>query len=227
MLIKLILLACALPWPLASAAPWIQEEDYLYVRGAYAIEQVEGLDAWRADLFLDYGIDQNWGVTFKFERIEYEQARDFNSSGWRATLRRKLISRNGFVSAIGLGASEDRAINGEGGCDQFGVEVRGSLGWSGVWRDRNQFFTTELAGRYHEGCERQRLEFGLGQQISDRFWMISQTWLERGNGGAESVKYQSELMWRRNAFDASVGYRQEQGRVFDENSVFVAIAHRY
>ena len=227
MRIKLILLACALPGPLASVAPWIQDEDYLYVRGAYAIEQVEGLEAWRGDLFLDYGINERWGVTFKFERVEYDEAQDFNSSGWRAAVRRTLFRRAGFVSAVGIGASEGRAIGGQGGCDAFGVELRGSLGWSGVWRERNQFVTAEVAGRYHEACERQRLELSIGRQVSDHIWMINQVWAERGNAGAESVKFQSELLWRRGEFDLSAGYRQEQGRVFDENSLFLALAHRY
>jgi hypothetical protein len=227
MRITLILLACALPWPLTLAAPWIQDEDYLYFRGSYAIEQVEGLNAWRGDLFLDYGINDRWDVTFKFERVEYDNAQDFNSSGWQATIRRKLFARDGFVSALALGANEGRAVGGQGGCDAFGVEVRGSLGWSGIWRKRNQFMTAEVAGRFHEACERQRLELGVGRQISENFWTINQVWAERGNAGAESVKYQSELLWCRGAFDFSAGYRQEQGGVFDENSLFLALAHRY
>ena len=227
MRITLILLACALPWPSALAAPWIQDEDYLYVRGSYAIEQVEGLDAWRGDLYLDYGINERWGMTFKFERVEYDGAQDFNSSGWQATVRRKLFAQNGFVSTFALGANEGRAIGGQGGCDAFGVEVRGSLGWSGIWRTRNHFVTADVAGRFHDGCERQRLELALGRQVSENLWTISQVWLERGNAGAESVKYQSELLWRRGAYDFSAGYRQEQGSVFDENSLFLALAHRY
>ena len=222
-----LFLACVLSQPMAAAAPWLQDEDYLYARASIASEHVEGLDALRSDIFLDYGIDENWGATFKLERVEYADNSDFNGSGWRATVRRKLLSIGNFVSAAEIGAIEGRAIGGQNGCDAFGVEFRTGAGWSGTWRERSTFASVELAGRFHDACQRNRLEIGIGQQTYKNVWTINQIWIERGNQGADSVKLQSEMLWRADRADYSIGYRQEQGAVFDEISLFVAFAYRY
>ena len=227
MRLSLSFFACLLSQPLAAAAPWIQDQDYLYARASVASEHVEGLEAIRSDMFLDYGINDRWGATFKLERVDYADNNDFNSSGWRATVRRKLLNVGSFGSAVEFGAIEGRAIGGLNGCDQFGVEVRTGAGWSGTWRDQNTFASIEVAGRFHDACQRNRVEFIYGVETFDRLWTINLVWVERGNDGADSVKLQSEWLWRTDRADFSVGYRQEQGQVFDENSLFLAIAYRY
>lgn len=216
-----------LPQLTAAAAPWIQEEDKAYVRVAYAREEVEGLQAHRADLYGEFGLTRLWTVTGKVEGVAYDDAEDFNAQGWRATARRRVFQRGALVGSVEVGASQGAAVGGSNGCETLGAETRVGLAWSGQWRKTDIFAFSELAERLHDGCLRHRFEFGLGQRATENIWVVSQVWIERGTQNAESDKIQTELLWKGDAVDFSVGYRQENGRVFDESGVFIAIARRF
>ena len=216
-----------LSWPEAAAAPWIQDEGSLYTRLSLADETVEGLAGARSDAYLEYGLTPKVTVSFKAERIRYDRASDFNSDGWRATVRRPIATIGSFVWSAELGALQGAAIGGRNGCDALGVEARSGVSWSGVWREREAFAFGEVALRSYEACRRERFEAGFGQQATDRVWSITQVWLERGSPNAQSYKVQCELLWRADVADFSIGYRQEVGGVFQEESVFLAIARRF
>lgn len=222
----LILIIVLLRLP-AGAAPWIQPEGEGYLRTAIAAEEVEGLYAHRADIYGEYGLGEDWTVSAKLEAIAYQDAKDFNAQGWRATARRKLFSYKNLVGSAEIGVLQGAAIGGANGCETLGAEARAGLAWSGEWRKRDTFSFAELVGRQHDGCQRERFEFGFGQRVSKNIWTISQVWIERGSQNAESDKMQSEVLWRQNSWDFSLGYRQENGRQFDEVGYFIAIAKRY
>ncbi|MEL6726920.1 MAG: hypothetical protein AAFP81_05355 [Pseudomonadota bacterium] len=211
----------------AAAAPWIQEEDALYVRISVADEIVEGLRGTRSDVYAEYGITSRTTLSFKAERIRYGDASDFNSDGWRATVRRSLINIGAFTASAELGALQGAAIGGRNGCDTLGIELRSGLSWSGTWRNRQTFAFSEVATRNYKKCRRDRLELGFGQQATERLWNIIQVWLERGSPNAQSYKVQSEVLWRGEYADFSIGYRQEIGGVFQEESVFLAVARQF
>lgn len=216
-----------LSWSEAAAAPWIQEDGALYTRISLADEVVEGLRGTRSDAYAEYGLTPKTTLSFKAERIRYGNASDFNSDGWRATVRRSLFDHGAFTASAELGALQGAAIGGRNGCDTLGLEVRSGISWSGTWRDRQTFAFGEVATRNYEACRRERLELGYGQQATDRLWNITQVWLERGSPNSQSYKVQSELLWRGDIADFSIGYRQEVGGIFREESVFMAIARQF
>lgn len=217
-LLLLFLMLSQLP---AAAAPWIQEAEGIYTRIAYSREEVEGLQAHRGDLYGEYGLTPFWTLTGKLEGVAYDDAEDFNAQGWRATARRKVFSRGNFIGSIEFGALQGAAIGGANGCETLGAETRAGLAWSGAWRKTDVFAFTEIAERVHDGCQRHRFEFGYGQRATKNIWAVTQVWLERGTQNAASDKVQTELLWKADTFEISLGYRQENGRVF------VAFARRY
>jgi len=216
-----------LSWPMASAAPWVQSDGDFYTRIAIASEEIEGLQAYRGDIYGEYGLTDRWTLTGKVEAIAYEDADDFNAQGWRATLRRNVFKRGAFIGSVEFGALQGAAIGGSNGCETLGAEMRGGMAWSGKVRKIDTFVFAEVVGRLHEDCRRERFEFGLGQRMTKNIWTISQVWIERGTQNAESDKLQSELLWKGESYDLSIGYRQENGRQFDEQGIFVALAKRF
>jgi len=212
---------------MAAAAPWVQEEGALYTRVSVARENVEGLQGWRSDAYAEYGLLDRLTLTGKVERIDYEEASDFNTSGWRSTFRYQVYKAGSVSVTAEAGLLQGAAIGGRNGCDALGGEVRGGVAWSGQWRKRAAFLFGELASRIHEDCERSRAEFGFAQQTSKSIWSITQVWLERGDTNAPSEKYQTELLWRTDAADFSFGYRREDGGAFEEDSVFLALARQF
>lgn len=216
-----------LPWPEALAAPWVQDEGGLYTRVALASEEVEGLQAQRQDVYAEFGLTADWTVSAKAESISYDGASDFNATGWRTTLRRKLFQARGFTASVEVGALEGAAIGGANGCETLGGEVRTGLAWSGALRERDTYLFAELAGRFHEGCQRERLEVGFGQNLRGQLWGMTQVWVEQGARNAQSSKLQSELIWRGDRLDLSFGYRQEYGGQFEEEGLFVSAARRF
>ncbi len=224
----ILILILVLPWPSALAAPWIQEEGGLYARVALASEEVEGLSAWRGDAYGEYGLTDAWTVTAKLEGVAFEQAAsDFNRQGWRATARRQVFQSGGWLGAVEIGALQGEAIGGANGCETLGAETRAGVAWSGTWQKTETFTFAEVAGRFHDGCRRERFEYGLGQKLTRNIWSVSQVWIERGNLNARSDKLQTEFLWKAAAFEASIGYRQEMGGQFEEESIFVSFAKKY
>lgn len=224
---SLLVFSLVLLWPSAMAAPWIQEEGALYTRVSLANEEVEGLQGWRGDAYAEYGVSEFWTVTAKLEGVAYEEASDFNGQGWRVTARRRLYQRGTFNMTTELGLLQGEAIGGRNGCETLGAETRAGASWSGEWRKRQTFTFAEIAGRFHNGCNRQRYEFGFGQQASKHIWNVTQVWIERGDTNTKSDKVQSELLWRGDFADYSIGYRNENGGRFREESIFLAFAKRF
>lgn len=224
---RLLIFSWGLSWPTATAAPWTQEDGGLYSRIAISNEVVEGLQGWRTDAYSEYGLNPDWTVTAKLDRIAYPDASDFDASGWRATLRHSLFRAGPWVSAIEVGAVGGEALIGRTGCSDLGGEMRLGFGWSGDLRSRQSFAFAELAGRFHQNCTHQRYALGFGQQIEGRLWSITQVWLDRSNRGTRSDKFQSEFLWQGQRFDYAVGYRNENGGDFMEAGVFVALARQF
>lgn len=220
-------LAWGVSWPMAAAAPWVQEEGALYTRVSIAQESVEGLDGWRTDAYAEYGLSSRITVTGKIEHVSYADAPDFDADGWRSSVRLRIFDKGAFAIAFELGLLEGAAIGGRNGCDTLGAEIRGGVAWSGQWQKRESFLFGEIARRTHDACQRRRFEFGFAQQTSKSVWSITQVWLERGDTNAASDKFQSELLWRTSIADLSLGYRNERGGLFDEESVFVAVARQF
>lgn len=224
----ILILSIVLPWPSALAAPWIQEEGGLYTRIALAAEEVEGLSAWRGDVYGEYGVSDKWTLTAKLEGVAFEDsASDFNRQGWRATGRRQLFQYKGWLGSVEIGALQGEAIGGANGCETLGAEARAGVAWSGAWQKTETFTFAEVAGRFHDGCRRERFEYGLGQRLTRNVWSVSQVWIERGNRNARSDKLQTEFLWKAKSFEASIGYRQEMGGQFEEESIFVSFAKKY
>lgn len=213
---------------MAVAAPWIQDDGEFYTRVAIASEEVEGLSAVRGDIYTEYGLSDDWTLTGKLEAVAFEdKASDFNRQGWRATARRQLFQRGGFLGSIEIGALQGEAIGGANGCETLGAEARAGVAWSGKWRKTETFSFAEVAGRYHDNCHRERFEFGVGQKMTKNIWSVTQVWVERGDQNANSDKTQTELLWKAKNWEASLGYRQELGGQFKEQSVFLSLAKKY
>lgn len=227
MLRKLIALSLGLSWQSAAAAPWVQDKGGLYARFSVADETVEGLAGRRHAAYLEFGAAADWTLTAQLESIAYADASDFDSQAWRVTARHQFFQRKALRLSVEAGLLEGAAIGGRNGCDRLGAELRSGAAWSGPWQGQDVFVFAELAGRWHEDCNRIRQEIGLGQQLSDRFWLISQTWIERGTGNSDSTKVQSELLWRGTRVDYSIGYRYENSGLFQEDGVFIAVATQF
>lgn len=224
---KLIILAWGVSWPMAAAAPWVQEEAGFYTQLSFARETLDGFDGLRSKVYAEYGVEKTWTVTASIERVEYPSGSDFNTTGWRATLRRPIIQYKSLVWSLEGGALQGAAVGGRNGCDALGAEVRSGVGWSGIWRDKSTYMFGEVAARRHEGCQRERFEYGFGIETQKRIWNITQIWLERGDQNAPSDKFQSEILWRTDLIDYSLGYRKENGGRIEEEAIFMAFARQF
>ena len=213
--------------PATNAAPWVQEQGALYSRLAVSSEEVNGLSATRTDVYGEYGLSDHWTITVKGEAVRFDDASDFDNESLRITARRALFSVSGFVGALEGGYIEGGSLSNQNSCETAGAEARANLGWSGQGRGLTTFTFAELAGRFHDDCQRERAEFGLGQELSNNIWLISQAWFERGSDKATSDKVQTELLWRAGDIDLSIGYREELGGQFEEQSVFLAAVRRF
>ena len=224
---KILIISCVLPLPSAWAAPWIRDDGGWYARTSLTDEKVEGLRGVRRDAYLEYGLTSAWTVTLKGEAVSYDAANGFDGTGWRASARRLLYDGSSVNVSIEFGALEGEAIGGRNGCDQLGAEARAGLSWSGNFREQSTFVFVEGAGRFHNGCDRQRLESGIGIESFPTIWTITQIWLERGSENSVSDKIQTEWLWRSDVADFSIGFRQEVSNTFQEQGAFIAIAKQF
>ena len=223
----MLIFSCVLPWPMAGAAPWIQEEGALYTRAALVKETVEGLQGYRGDAYLEYGWSETWTLTLKGEAVRYTGVDGFDSQGWRTTARRLFYDSDRIKISGEAGLLQGSAIGGRNGCDRLGAEARMGVSWSSRPQRNPYFLYLEGAGRFHGSCERQRLEAAYGYEAFPSIWTITQVWIERGATDAQSDKIQTELVWQTETFDLSFGLRQEIGNAFQEEGVFVAIARTF
>lgn len=222
-------LAClsVLPWPLASAAPWVQEESWIYSRSSVSYEQLNENIGWRGDTYIEYGMTKDWTLTGKLETVTYPDSPLEDGEGVRVTVRRSLFRSDQLSVTAEVGALQGSAIGGFLGCDELGLELRGGVARSQKVFGRDTYVFGELIRREHEECRRDRLELGAGMRLSNRLWASSQLWIERRNPIAASDKMQLELLWREQRTDYSLGYRRELGNDFSEEGVFLAVARRF
>ncbi len=215
----------------ASASPWGRADDQFYTRVAVSRFTVEGLDGLRSDTYGEYGLNNDWTVTLKYERVDFEEFSEFSSDGVRATLRRSFSLTPSVVASLEGGMLRGAAIGGAAGCETLGAEMRAGVGQSlqlGEKRKRDIFWFAEGAVRAHDdGCLRRRLELGYGERLTPNIWLISQAWFDVGTTNAASSKYQLEYLWRAGALDISAGTLLEFGGEFEENAFFIALARRF
>ena len=226
--IGVLSVSAALP---ALASPWSRGDGELYTRLAASRHTVEGLDGTRWDSYSEYGVNQDWTVTLKYERLEFDRFGEFDRDGWRTTVRRGFKLPKGMVAALEGGALSGDAIGGAAGCDALGAEARASIGQSaniGPGKGTDIFWFAEGALRAHEdGCTRRRLEVGLGQNIYKNTWLITQAWYDAGDENASSQKYQAEYLWKAGRYDVSAGTLLEFGGEFTESAIFFAVARTF
>ena len=212
----------------ASAGPWGRDPGEAYGRVALAAEELEGLTAYRYDVFTEYGLSRDWTAIAKVELVEFPDADDFTADGYRASVRRKIWQKRGFQLAAEAGAVYGAAIGGVRGCEEIGGELRLSAGASGAIEGLDWFGFVDVGGRAHgAGCWRERMELGFGQEIFDNVFLISQAWLERGSDEARSDKLETALLYRVGDIDFSIAYREEFSGRFDERGIVFAVASRF
>jgi hypothetical protein len=211
----------------AEAAPWTRDDGGYYARVALSAEEISGLNAVRLDLYGEYGLRDNLTLTVKSEAVNYVEASDFDSQSLRVTLRRELWAKKGWVAAIEGGPVYGTAVAGVFGCDTIGAEARLSGGISGKRGVRDFYAFSDLAVTAHaDGCQRTRAEFGYGVEIVPDWWLSQQVWLEQGNQSATSHKFETSLARRFDAFDISLGYREEIGGRFEEKGLVIAVIRK-
>lgn len=216
----------------AIASPWSRGDSELYARLAISRHTVDGLDGIRWDSYSEYGLSDDWTVSLKYERLEFDRFGEFDRDGWRVTVRRGFTLPKGLVFALEGGALSGDAIGGAAGCETLGAEARVSIGQStrvgGDTVGQDIFWFAEGAVRAHEdGCQRERAEIGLGQRLYKDVWLVSQAWFDSGDSNASSSKYQFEYLWKADGFDISAGTLIEFGGEFDESAVFFAVARTF
>ncbi|MEM7766227.1 MAG: hypothetical protein AAF253_01920 [Pseudomonadota bacterium] len=213
----------------AQAAPWLRGDGEGYGRVAAAGERVEGIDAQRYDAYGEYGLGEKWTVTAKAELVTFPGNTDFNAEGYRATLRRELFGRGAFVLSAEAGAVYGEAIGGANtGCDTLGGEARLGAGASGEMRGAAWYGYVDVAYREHgQGCQRERVELGFGQEVAPNVYVVSQAFLERGTDDARSDKIETGILYRQGHVDWSLSYRQETSGRFEEEGIIASVAVRF
>ena len=229
MLRWVVFVAIASCGPAANAGPWVRSSDETYSRLSYSRATIESLDASRLDAYSEHGLTDDWTLTLKYERLQFDNYQEYNREGWRGTVRRGFHLPVGLVASLETGLMQGTATGGAAGCESFGAEARAGLGQSFNFPGRKQaspaFWFAEAAYRSHDdGCARQRLEFGYGQRVFGDVWAISQAWFEDGSHNSRSSKYQFEYLWKADVVELSLGAQSEFGGQFEDNSVFVAIS---
>lgn len=212
----------------ASAGPWVREPGEGYARLALSHERLENLDGQRLDLYGEYGLTQDWTLTAKLEGVRYGEG--FPSrEGYRLTARRSLISWKNLRLAAEGGLVGGEALGGQGGCGTVGAELRLSSGGSLLIGERKSFVFVDIAQRQHEGCARSRLEAGLGTELSPRWSLTSQVWVEQasGDGASDSIKTEFALVRDLSRAELSLGWREEISSNFNEDAIVLAVAMRF
>lgn len=224
----LILAGASLAGP-AAAAPWVREEGGWYSRALVAHDRLDGASGWRTDLYGEYGLTPKLTVTAKSERVAFADSAEFDRDSYRVTLRRELFAHRGWVGGIEVGAVHGSTVTGpDRACDGAGFETRLGAGWSGTSKaGRGRYAFADIARiEQQDGCTRNRIEIGHGQDLTERVFLTQQLWLEDGTRSARSVKAETQLGVRLSGFDVSLGYREELGGLYSERAVLVALVAR-
>ena len=214
--------------PVAVAGPWGQESGDLFARAAYSSEQIDGADAWRADLYGEFGVSENWTLIGKAEAVRFPGAAEFDASEARLVFQRRLLNQQNFVIAAGGGAVYGAAIGGVTGCETIGAEARASVGTSGSVAKRDWYASIDLSSRWHsDGCQRRKLDLVTGFDIGRNTVFSPQIYIEQSNRGADSVAVQLEWIYQGSQFDLTFGYKYENGDLFDQQATIIALSTRF
>ena len=145
------------------------------------------------------------------------------------TGRRELWRKGKWRAAFEGGIVGGEAIGGTiGGCDTLGGEARLSIGGGGrSEKGRNWFIFFDGAVREHGNCRRQRIEAGFGQEVAKNWFATTKVFLDQGSGNARSAKFESVISRRFGQFDLGLGYRQEFGGRFSEDSLIISLERRF
>jgi len=212
----------------ASAGPWGQSDSEVFARAAMSSEQIDGADAWRADLYGEYGLSGKWTVIGKAEAVQFPGAREFDASEARVVAQRRLIDRGWLVVAAGGGVVYGAAIGGIDGCDTAGAEARTSVGTSGSLAERDWYASIDLSSRWHsDGCERQKQDFVFGMKSGKNSTVSPQLYLEQSNRGANSVAVQIEWIEHYKYFDFTVAQKFERGELFEQYATIIAVSKKF
>ncbi|MBK8198791.1 MAG: hypothetical protein IPK75_10495 [Acidobacteria bacterium] len=211
----------------ANAAPWVRDDDGWYARALIAHDTLNGADGWRADLYGEYGLTDNWTLTAKTEAVAYPGASEFNREAYRLTLRRKLLVHDEWSVGVEAGPIYGGTTTGLNSCEGLGFETRGGLGYSGQLEGRAVYmFADAIYIQQEDGCARRRAEIGYGSDLTDHVFLTQQVWLESGDRSATSVKLENQIGLHLGAVDVSLGYREEIGGEFEETAILVALVAR-
>lgn len=225
-LISQIIIAASLAGT-ASAAPWVRDDDGWYARALVAQDTLGDAVGWRADVYGEYGLTEDWTLTAKSESVTYPDYEIFDRDAYRLTLRRKLLEVGHWTLGAEAGPVYGSTSTGFTDCGGFGFETRAGLGYSSAYKGRPYYLFADAAYLHQDGgCERTRVEIGYGSDISPRVFVTQQVWLEDGRATADSVKLENQIGVHLGALDVSLGYREEIGGQFDEHAVLVALVAR-
>ena len=157
----------------ASAAPWVRDDGGWYGRALVAHDTLGDANGWRGDLYAEYGLTDAWTVTAKSESVTYPDYEAFDRDAFRLTLRRKLFTHKNWTAGAEAGPIYGSTVTGLSGCEGFGFETRGGLGYSGVRKTGRKFYAFADAAyiRQETGCERVRAEFGYGSDLTERVFL--------------------------------------------------------
>lgn len=213
----------------AEAGPWVQEKGHGYWQTALLAQRIDGQEALRSELYGEYGVGSKWAITAQVEGVKFIQLDGFDQFAYRFTGRRSLWRKGHWQAAFEGGIVGGEAIGGTiGGCDTVGGEARLSLGGGGqTEKNRAWFVFLDGAVREHGDCRRQRIEAGFGQEIIKNWFTTSKVFLETGTMDARSAKFESVISRRFGNFDFGLGYRQEVGGRFSENSFIFKVESRF
>ncbi len=212
----------------ADAAPWVRDDGGWYARALIAHDTLDGAEGWRGDAYGEYGLSDTWTVTAKFESVTYPDFEAFNRDAYRLTLRRKLLDHGKWTLGAEAGPVYGTTATGFTGCNGFGFEARGGLGYSSQNDEGRSFYAFADAAQIwqEDGCQRSRAEFGYGSDLTERIFLTQQLWIEEGNQSADSVKLENQVGVHFDKVDVSLGYREELGGQFEETAVLIAVVAR-
>ena len=214
--------------PCAVAGPWGQEDGKIFARAAYSTEQIDGADAWRADLYGEFGLSENWTLIGKVESVQFPDAAEFDASEARLVIQRRLLNRSSFVLAAGGGPVYGAAVGGVVGCETIGAEARTSIGSVGRLGKRDWYASLDLSGRWHsDGCQRHKLDLVTGFEVGRNTVFSPQVYVEQSNRGADSVAVQLEWIYQTPQFDLTFAHKYENGNLFDQQATIIAISKRF
>ena len=212
----LLIFFMGLPWQDAAAAPWILEPGKVYTRASIANERIEGLTAWRGDLYGEYGLPgKAHFASLKLEAISYAGCK-------RLRCTRLARDAPAAIDSIGriLGLNRGRAAR---GCchwrsrmaathwaQRFALEAHGqdnggSARVSPFWKPRagSMRRVSAIGSSSGSGSNCQRIS-GASHNIGSS--------ADRPMPGP--TRFNQNSLWRDGSMDYSFGYRNENGGAF-------------